>query len=359
MTPDLTASYHNAMKPQLELRDIECRHQKDIITQDLSFHINKGDIACLLGPSGCGKTTVLRAIAGFEAIYHGEIRLNGNVVSSLSNHTPPEKRRLGMVFQDYALFPHMDIAHNVCFGLKNKTRAEKNHITDELLELVGLTRFNHRYPHELSGGQQQRVALARALAVQPDLLLLDEPFSNLDIDLRERLGQELREILKQKGITTLLVTHDQHEAFALGDMVGIMNDGHILQWDTPFNLYHEPANLFVANFIGQGVLLKGTLITAETIDTEVGILKGDRAYPWPTGSDVYVLLRPDDVLPDEHSTLRCTIVHEAFKGAQILYTLELPSGNRVLSLFPSHNKHHIGDTLGIRIAADHLVAFLD
>ncbi len=348
------------MKPRrLEVCDIEVRYQGQTVTESLSFNINEGEIGCLLGPSGCGKTTVMRAVAGFEPVLNGEIRLAGNVVSSSRDMIPPDKRQLGMVFQDYALFPHMTIFDNIAFGMRGKNRTEQECISDQLLELVGLAGYGKRYPHELSGGQQQRVALARALAVQPRLLLLDEPFSNLDIELRERLGQELRGILKDKGITTLLVTHDQHEAFALGDVIGIMNEGRILQWDTPFNLYHEPVNLFVADFIGQGELLKGRLVSTERIETAVGTLHGDRAYPWRTGSDVYVLLRPDDVLPDAQSPLRARIVNEAFKGAQILYTLKLPDGTQILSLFPSHHKHRIGDTVGIRIEADHLIAFLD
>jgi len=341
----------------LDIRDIACRYHGHTIVQNLSFHANQHQIVCLLGPSGCGKTTVLRAIAGLEPVVAGEIILDGKVLSQRGHMTPPHKRGLGLVFQDYALFPHLNVKENICFGIRNKSRQERDAAAAQLLETVGLTGYGKRYPHELSGGQQQRVALARALAARPKLILLDEPFSNLDIDLRERLGMEIRELLMARGITTVLVTHDQHEAFALGDMVGIMNEGRILQWDTPFNLYHEPASRFVADFIGQGVFLRGTLLSAERVQTEVGIIQGDRAYPWPPGSEVDVLLRPDDVVPDPDSPLRGEIVLKAFKGAEILYTLKLPTGNRLLSLFPSHYHHEVGETVGIRIAADHLVAF--
>ncbi len=345
------------METLLDIKDIECRYQRQVIVNDLTFHVNKGNIACLLGPSGCGKTTVLRAIAGFEPVIKGEILLNNKTLSRQGFMMPPHKRHLGMVFQDYALFPHMDVNENICFGIRGKSRREKTTIAAQLLETVGMSEFGKRYPHELSGGQQQRIALARALAAQPTMVLLDEPFSNLDIDLRERLGVEIRDLLKERGITTLLVTHDQHEAFALGDQVGIMNGGKILQWDTPFNIYHEPANRFIADFIGQGVFLKGTLITSDTVKTEIGIIQGDRAYPWPPGSEVDILLRPDDILPDPQSNLRGEIIQKAFKGAEILYTLQLTTGSKVLSLFPSHYHHTIGETVGIRIAADHLVAF--
>ena len=203
-----------------------------------------------------------------------------------------------MVFQDYALFPHLDVAGNVGFGLRDASAAGKQRIIEETLDLVGLSGLAHRYPHELSGGQQQRVALARALAPNPDLILLDEPFSNLDVELRERLSGEVRAILKRRGTTAVLVTHDQHEAFALGDMVGVMRDGRLLQWDTPYNLYHEPNCRFVADFIGHGVFLPGTLLAPDTVETEIGVHQGNRAYDWGKGAPIEVLLRPDDIVPD-------------------------------------------------------------
>lgn len=358
--PDTTqtpAQNKNTAQPLLQLHNIACAYHKENIFSDLSLHINKGAIACLLGPSGCGKTTVLRAIAGFEELTAGEILIQGKRVSAPGYILSPDKRGLGMVFQDYALFPHMTLNNNIGFGLRHLSPPKRQLIIDDMLATVGMQDFGKRYPHELSGGQQQRIALARALAAEPRLLLLDEPFSNLDIDLRERLGQDIRKILKERGISTLLVTHDQHEAFALGDLIGIMNNGRILQWDTPFNLYHEPSNLFVADFIGQGVLLKGTMRSNDSVETEIGIITGDRAYPWPVGTVVDVLIRPDDIIYDPEGSLRGTIIHEAFKGAEILYTLSFPSGCKVLTLFPSHQRHSLGDTVGIRLAADHLVAF--
>ncbi len=345
------------MSALLDIREIACRYHGHTVVRQLSFHANRGQIVCLLGPSGCGKTTVLRAIAGLEPVTAGEILLEGRLLSRRGFMVPPHKRGLGMVFQDYALFPHLTVLENIGFGIRNRSRRERDAQAMQLLETVGLAGYGKRYPHELSGGQQQRVALARALAADPKLMLLDEPFSNLDIDLRERLGMEIRELLLERGITTVLVTHDQHEAFALGDMVGIMNEGRILQWDTPFNLYHEPNSRFVADFIGQGVFLRGSMRSAEQVETEVGLLQGDRAYPWPAGTAVDVLLRPDDVVPDARSELRGVIVQKAFKGAEILYTLQLPTGTRLLALFPSHLHHQVGETVGIRIAADHLVIF--
>ncbi len=345
------------MNALLEIKDIECRYDHNPVVRALSLHINKGSIACLLGPSGCGKTTVLRAIAGFEPVSQGEILLRGVTASRPGYTLPPEKRRLGMVFQDYALFPHMDVTRNICFGLRDMSNAARRDTAARLLKVVGLEGYGDRYPHELSGGQQQRVALARALAARPELILMDEPFSNLDVDLRARLGGEVRAILKDQGIAALMVTHDQQEAFALGDVVGIMSAGRIVQWDTPSNIYHEPIDRFVADFIGQGVFLPGTVRTADSIETDLGIIPGDRAYLWPPGTAVEVLLRPDDVVHDPASALRGRILRKTFKGAEILYTMRLPGGTIVLSLFPSHFDYAEGQEAGIRIAAQHLVAF--
>ncbi|WP_442951921.1 ABC transporter ATP-binding protein [Orrella sp. JC864] len=219
------------------------------VVQDLSLALEGGSVGCLLGASGCGKTTVLRAIAGFEPVRAGAIRLGGKTLSSPHEQVEPERRRVGMMFQDYALFPHLSVAGNIAFGLRRLDRAARRRRVEELLELVGLAGAGESYPHELSGGQQQRVALARALAPSPDLLLLDEPFSNLDVDTRERLAFEVRDILKATGHTAILVTHNQAEAFAIADRIGVMSGGTLAQWDTPYNLRHKPADAFVRDFV--------------------------------------------------------------------------------------------------------------
>ncbi len=341
----------------LQLVDIDCRYGNETVVHGVSLHVRQGGFVSLLGPSGCGKTTILRAIAGFEPVHRGEILLRDEVVSAPGRSVPPERRRLGMVFQDYTLFPHLDVADNIAFGLRDRKPAEQRRTAAALLELVGLGGYGGRYPHELSGGQQQRVALARAIAPGPDLLLMDEPFSSLDTDMRERLGIEVREILAERGVTGVLVTHDQLEAFASSEQVGVMHAGRILQWDTPYNLYHEPANRAVADFIGQGRFLRGSLLAPNALETEVGLIRGDRAYGWPSGTPVDMLVRPDDVVPDEGNGLRCAITNKAFKGAEILYTLKLPTGSELLSLFPSHHERQVGDTVGVRLVPRHLVLF--
>ncbi len=339
----------------LNLHGISCGFAGQPVVQDLSLHLNSGDIACLLGPAGCGKTTSLRAIAGFEPLQAGEISLNGEVISRPGFTLPPEQRRIGMVFQDYALFPHLSVAQNVAFGIRQHPRREQ--LTAELLELVKLGELGKRYPHELSGGQQQRVALARALAPEPLLLLLDEPFSNLDGELRRRLSMEVRDILKARGISAILVTHDQEEAFAVSDHVGVFEGGRLQQWDTPFNLYHEPLTPFVASFIGQGYFIRGQLLSPDTVQTELGIINGNRAYSWPIGSQVDVLLRPDDIVPDPQGPLQARVSGKTFLGAATLYRLQLATGSQLEALFPSHADHQPGEQVGIRIDADHLVLF--
>jgi len=228
----------------------------NVVVKDLSLQLERGHIGCLLGASGCGKTTVLRAIAGFEPLCAGTIRLDGAVLSSQDAQVPPERRRVGMMFQDYALFPHLTVGENVGFGLRRQAKSTRRARVQEMLNVVGLRDAHDRYPHELSGGQQQRVALARALAPAPELLLLDEPFSNLDVDTRERLAFELRDILKGTGHTALLVTHNQAEAFAIADRIGVMAEGGcMVQWDTPYNLHHHPVDDFVADFVRREALL--------------------------------------------------------------------------------------------------------
>src|SRR5687767_15855624 len=337
----------------LEVENLRHAYGEQEVVRGVSFSVARGAIGCLLGPSGCGKTTVLRCIAGFESLQEGEIRLAGRVVSGGDVMLPPEKRRIGMVFQDYALFPHLSVAGNIAFGLHAAGAQERGARVQELAKLVGLAAALEKFPHEISGGQQQRVALARALAPRPELLLLDEPFSNLDVDLRERLSHEVREIIKASGATAVLVTHDQQEAFAMADEIGILHEGRIQQWDNPYNLYHRPTNRFVADFVGQGVFLPAKAVNGKQLEIELGILQGDSQG----GGALEVLLRPDDVVHDDAAPTLAEVVHKAFRGAEILYTLRLASGRKVLALVPSHHNHALGEKIGIRLDVDHVVAF--
>jgi iron(III) transport system ATP-binding protein len=341
----------------LELENIVRRFGERSAVNGLSMRLAKGSIGCLLGPSGCGKTTALRCIAGFEPVDAGVIRAHGRVLASQDFHSPPESRQIGMVFQDYALFPHLTVLDNVAFGLHRLERSKRKRRVEEILETVGLAEHRGHYPHQLSGGQQQRVALARALAPEPAIVLLDEPFSSLDVDLRERLSVEVRSVLKTLNATALLVTHDQQEAFAVADVVGVMKDGKLEQWDTPYELYHRPETRFVADFIGQGVFIPGEIVAAGSVRTELGVVRANGNGQWQTGRHVDLLLRPDDVIHDDASTLRAEVCQRAFRGAEFMYTLKLASGLQLLSLVPSHHDHAVGERIGIRIEPDHVVAF--
>ena len=314
-----------------------------------------GRIGCLLGPSGSGKSTALRCIAGFERPEAGEVLAGGERLSGPGTWVPPERRRIGMVFQDFALFPHLDAKANVAFGLRDLDRGARRRRVLELLELVGLGAQAGRYPHELSGGQQQRVALARALAPRPRLVLLDEPFSNLDADVRTELAQAVRTALLAEGATALLVTHDQREAFAIADEIGVLRAGRLEQWDAPWKLYHSPRTRFVADFVGEGTFIPGTVIGPGRVSTELGVIEGQLTQDQPPGTLVDLLLRPDDVIHDDVSELRAEVVERAFRGAQFRYTLRLPSGATALSFVPSHHDHAIGERIGIRLDAQHLV----
>ncbi len=306
-----------------------------VVVDGLSLQLEAGAIGCLLGASGCGKTTVLRAIAGFEPVRAGSITLDGDRVSGVGLSLPPERRRVGMMFQDYALFPHLDVAANVGFGLRRLARAARSARVAELLALVGLSNSATAYPHELSGGQQQRVALARALAPEPALLLLDEPFSNLDTETREHLALELRALLKAAGTTVLMVTHDQSEAFAMADRIGVMDLGRILQWDSAEALYRQPADRFVAGFIGRGALVPAS---------SLGL---------PGEGDV--LLRPDALRPDPQGAIRGELLAAAFRGPGHAGSVRLAGGHVVeIDLAEAHAP---GGAITLRLVADRLVRF--
>lgn len=341
----------------LEVNNLSCGYGGDSVIRDVSFALSHGDIGCLLGPSGCGKSTILRALAGFLPLNGGEICLQSQAISLPGRTLAPEKRRIGMVFQDYALFPHLTIADNVGFGLRKMSSADKRQKVMELLNVVHLQDLAENYPHELSGGQQQRVALARALAPEPTLILLDEPFSNLDADLRRRLSLDVREILKTLGISAILVTHDQQEAFAMCDQVAVLRDGQIQQWDVPYNLYHEPSNRFVASFVGQGGFVPGKALGPDTIESELGVIHGNRAYKWSPGTLVDVLIRPDDIVYDPESDLRPKVVEKTFAGTSTLYRFRCSEETEFEALFRSHLDFHLGETVPVRVEADHLIAF--
>ncbi len=323
--------------------------------EGISFKVEKGEILAVLGPSGSGKTTLLRLIAGFEAPDRGIIRLDGREAGRAKHNLPPEKRGVGMVFQDYALFPHLTVGKNVGFGLKGVPQSVSSRRVLEILTMVGLSGMEDQYPHELSGGQQQRVALARALAPNPIVVLLDEPFSNLDPEMRSRMRFEVQQIFRRLETTAILVTHDHEEAFAMADHIAVLNGGRLEQLGTPEAVYHTPLSPFVADFVGQADFLPGSVESDGVIHSEIGQFPNEVGYP--EGTSLVVMIRPDDIqlLPDPNG--KAVVVSRQFRGSENLYAISLPSGQILHSSGHSVAVYAPGTRVDIRLTATHTVLF--
>ena len=359
------------MKSTLCLKNILFNYDKSKlglnrpILNNLNLELEKGEIACILGSSGGGKTTLLRTITGFINPDKGQIVIDNQIVydhNEKNSVIPSEKRKVGMVFQDYALFPHLNVAENILFGLTkgniNKATVNQKIRLKEMLSLTGLSSLSKAYIDDLSGGQKQRVALARALAPTPKLILFDEPFSNLDPSLRQPLARDVRDMLKETDSTALFVTHDQSEAFSIADKIGILKDGFFQQWDTPYLIYHEPKNIDIAKFIGQGALINGYR-NDTNIETALGNfpLNLNQSSNQNIRGEMKGLIRPDDIIHDDESTLTATVVKKIFRGADFLYILKLKSHEQVLSFVPSHHDHPLYKPIGIKLEVDHVVTF--
>lgn len=327
------------------------------ILSQLSLQLKSGEIGCLLGASGCGKTTTLRTIAGFEKSSQGSIHLGGRILNDKHTQLPAHQRRIGMVFQDYALFPHLTVAQNIAFGLRGD--CDKIARTEEMLNLIGMSDYRKRYPHELSGGQQQRVAIARALAPKPDLILLDEPFSNLDSELRHTLTKEVRELLKTQGTSAFLVTHDKQEAFAIADKIGVLYQGQLQQWAAPEILYRQPTTAYVAQFIGEGTLLDAIVRkTAEDLYADLGFTTLPLpADAWPENAKIQVLIRPEDIRLDPNASIAAALINCDFLGDQCRYTVTTDSGQHLTLRAAAHLCQNIGETLHLDIMPHTLITF--
>ena len=334
--------------PVISCTRLSKKYGEAIALDGFDLDVATGSILGLLGPSGSGKTTALRAIAGFEVPDSGSVSIAGRQVSAPGVWIPPEQRRVGMVFQDYALFPHLDVSSNVGFGIGDRGQRERR--VGESLELVGLGALGRRMPHELSGGEQQRVALARALAPQPDVVLLDEPFSNLDAPQRERVRREVRTILVEARATAVFVTHDQEEALSISDQVAIMRAGKVLQTASPSDVYHRPVDCWVARFLGEGETMPG-VAKGSTVETVIGTF----TLAEPATGEVEVIFRPEAVrlVADPHGLSR--VATREFYGHDQLVTLELPDGRQLLSRTPTNPLFHPGDRVTVEV--DEVMAF--
>ncbi|ELY70147.1 ABC transporter ATP-binding protein [Natrinema versiforme] len=350
-----------AAETVLELDGVAKRFGSEDVIGDLSLSVRDGEILTLLGPSGCGKTTTLRLIAGLERPNAGTVTLQDEPVAGDGRFVPPEERGVGVVFQDFALFPHLTAHENVAFGLKDWDEAEREERVDELLELVGLADHGADYPDELSGGQQQRIALARSLAPEPEMLLLDEPFSNLDVDLRVEMREEVRRIIKETGVTAISVTHDQEEALSISDRVAVMNDGDIEQIDTPQQVFQQPESRFVAGFLGHASFLSGE-VRDDHVDTALGHVPREDVHGLAhqyDGSDVDLLVRPDDVtaFPTDESEADGRVVYRRYLGPTVLYRVELDGGETIACMHNHSDRIDLDERVGVRVTADHELAW--
>ncbi|MGF1876033.1 ABC transporter ATP-binding protein [Photobacterium frigidiphilum] len=342
------------MSSALSVTNLTCRYNGQAVLQNLSLPVEDNEIVCLLGASGCGKTTLLKAIAGLLPLESGGMTINGRVVVDETTWLPPEKRNIGMIFQDYALFPHLTVAENIAFGLKNWDKARIQVKIQEMLELVHLTKLDDRYPHQLSGGQQQRVAIARALACEPDLILLDEPFSNIDTQVRHGLIKEIRRIFKAQGVTAIFVTHSREEAFAFADRLAVMNNGIIEQFGTATDLYYRPSSRFVAEFLGTGSYLPATVKNDKHLFTPFGDIEFSSALTYRQDDNVEWLLRPQNLHVQPQIDGGGVIVEQQFMGDNCRYTVEYQGHSLVVN---SHLILNIGDKVAINVEPHEPVVF--
>jgi iron(III) transport system ATP-binding protein len=323
---------------------------------------NEGDIICLLGPSGIGKTTILRSISGLQKIPKGSISLKGKILSSEKEHIEPEKRNIALSFQDNSLFPHYTILDNINFGAKRNRYSKYNFKAAELIQILHLEGLEDKFPHQISAGEAQRVSLARSLMSKPDLLLLDEPFSNIDESLKVELQLNIKKILKKNKITTIMVTHDSYEAFYMADYCGIILSQTMKQYDTPYNIHHYPNSIEVVNFLNKGILVDAIVLDDCSVEHKcLGVIKGDFVKKFPKGTDVKLLVQPEDLEHDDKSKLQLKIIDRKFRGTNFIYTLKTKNNDLIPVFVHSHHihQHEVEENFGIKtpIYIDHLVCF--
>jgi iron(III) transport system ATP-binding protein len=351
------------MKNFFEINNVTFAASKKNKVNNVSLKIeNEGDVICLLGPSGIGKTTILRTIAGLEKINSGSISLNGKVISSNKIHVEPEDRNISLSFQDNSLFPHYNVIDNIKFGADRNSRKTKKLKLDDVIEFLHLENIKSKYPHEISSGEAQRAALARSLLSMPDLLLLDEPLSNIDQNFKEEIQVKLKQILRDYKITTIIVTHDSYEAFYLGNKCGIILNGQLKQYDDPYNVHHFPNSIEVVNFLNKGILIPATVVDEKTLEnSDLGIIEGDFIKHYPKGANVKLLLQPEDLEHDDKSSLKLEVVDKKFRGTNFIYTLKTESNLLIPVFVHSHHvhQHEVEEKFGVKkpIHIDHIVCF--
>ena len=348
----------------LEIKNVDFTIGGKIKVKNASFAIeNEGETLCILGPSGIGKTTILRTIAGLEKVEKGSVKLNDKLLSSKDKHVEPEHRNVSLAFQDNSLFPHYTVEKNILLGAeRNKSKKKKKLGFKEIINLLDISKILKKYPHEISAGEAQRASLARSLLTQPDLLLLDEPLSNVDQSFKEEIQVRLKKILGKLKITTIIVTHDSYEAFYLGNKCAIILDGQIKQFDDPYKVYHFPNSVEVVNFLNRGILIPAKVTGKNTLENlDLGTIEGNFIKEYPKGSIVQLLLQPEDLEHDDKSNLKLEVVDRKFRGTNFIYTLKTPSNTLIPVFVHSHHihQHEVDEKFGIKrpIHIDHIVCF--
>ena len=347
----------------LEIKNVDFKVGGKTKVKNVSFSIEKeGDTICLLGPSGIGKTTILRTIAGLEKINNGSIKLNHNIISSKKLHVEPENRNISLAFQENSLFPHYNVEKNILIGTEKKSKKKTKINPKDVITFLNLKKILNKYPHEISAGEAQRASLARSLVSNPDLLLLDEPLSNVDQSFKEEIQVGLKKLLSQLKITTIIVTHDSYEAFYLGSKCGIILNQQLKQFDDPYNVYHFPNSKEVVNFLNRGILIPAKVTGENSLENkDLGTIKGNFIKHYPKGSNVQLLLQPEDLEHDDKSNLKLEVVDRKFRGTNFIYTLKTLSKTLIPVFVHSHHihQHEVDEKFGIKrpINIDHIVCF--
>jgi iron(III) transport system ATP-binding protein len=347
-----------------EVRNVNFEAGGKIKVANVSFAIeNEGDIICLLGPSGIGKTTILRTIAGLEKIESGSIELKGKILSSKQKNVEPENRNISLAFQENSLFPHYTVKKNILLGAeRNKDKKDKHVNFQEIIDLLDISLILKKFPHQISAGEAQRASLARSLLTKPDLLLLDEPLSNVDQSFKEEIQEKLKKILKVSKITTIIVTHDSYEAFYLGSKCGIILNHELKQFDDPYNVYHLPNSIEVVNFLNRGILIPAEVTSPKSLENkDLGTITGNFVKPFPIGTKVKLLIQPEDLHHDDQSNLKFEVMDRKFRGTNFIYTLKTPNNLLIPVFVHSHHihQHEENEKFGIKrpIHIDHIVCF--
>lgn len=341
---------------KLNLESVKIKLDSKIVLDDVNLQINTGEIVSLMGSSASGKTSLIRSIAGFHNITSGIIRIDNQIVNDFNKCVDVAERNVGVIFQDLALFPHLTVRENILFGLHKVDAAQKQKRAQKLEELLNIENITDRYPNQISGGQQQRVAIARAIAPKPNLLLLDEPFSALDYELKDNLMSDIMKLIKSEKITAILITHSAEEAFKMSDKIAFISNNTITQFANPYDIYHRPNSKEIANFFGISSYIKAKITDSSHISCVLGDFVGI-ADRFKNGADVDLLIRPDDIIHDDDSLFSAKVTEKTFRGSDFLYELELKDGQRIFCYAPSHHNHQINEVIGIKLNLDHLVIF--